>query len=53
MRQVHTGVLFYDTTGRVVKTLPEIEDGMEISLPYGIYMIVTVEHPSPVKIIAR
>ncbi len=50
---VHTGGRVYDTTGRVVKTLPEIEDGMEISLPYGIYMIVTAEHPSPVKIIAR
>jgi hypothetical protein len=33
--------------------LPEISDGLEITLPYGIYFIVTAEHRTPVKLIAR
>ncbi|MDE6187577.1 MAG: hypothetical protein K2G17_05550, partial [Duncaniella sp.] len=43
----------YDTTGRTVMLLPEVSDGMEISLPYGIYFIVTAEHRTPVRLIAR
>ena len=43
----------YDTTGRTVMLLPEISDGLEITLPYGIYFIVTAEHRTPVKLIAR
>lgn len=43
----------YDTTGRLVMLLPEISDGLEITLPYGIYILVTAEHSTPVKLIAR
>lgn len=43
----------FDTTGRLVMLLPEITDGLEITLPYGIYMIVTAEHRTPIKLIAR
>lgn len=43
----------FDTTGRLVMLLPEITDGLEITLPYGIYMVVTAEHRTPVKLIAR
>ncbi len=49
----HTDGRIYDSTGRVVMTLPEITDGMEVSLPYGVYLIVTAQHGTPVKVIAR
>ncbi len=42
-----------DTMGRTVMFLPEIVDGMEINLSYGIYFLVTDEHSTPVKMIAR
>lgn len=51
--EAQTNGRIYDTTGRTVMFLPEITDGLEITLPYGIYMLVTDEHRTPVKLIAR
>lgn len=43
----------FDTMGRTVMELPEINDGLELTLPFGIYLLVTAEHRTPVKLIAR
>ena len=40
-------------TGRLVTLLPEITDGYELTLPYGIYLVRTAQHPAAVRIIAR
>lgn len=52
-----TGVMtcarIIDTMGRTVQYFSEISDGQEISLPYGIYFLVTAEHRTPVRITAR
>lgn len=42
-----------DTMGRIVRYIPEIVDGYELSLPYGIYFLVTAEHSCPVRVISR
>lgn len=49
----HTNGRVIDATGRLMMLIPEITDGMEITLPYGIYIIVTDQHSTPVKLIAR
>lgn len=49
----HTDARIYDTAGQLVMLIPLIESSMEITtLPAGVYILVTNEHPSPVKIIA-
>lgn len=48
-----TGGRIYDSTGRTVSHLPEITDGLEITLPIGVYFIVTDNHHTPIKLIAR
>lgn len=48
-----SGGRIFDTMGRTVMLLPEIIDGMEINLPYGIYFLTTAEHRTPVRMIAR
>lgn len=42
-----------DTMGRTVQYISEISDGYELSLPYGIYFLVTAEHSTPVRVVAR
>lgn len=49
----HTDVCIYDMTGRLVMAIPEITDGHEISLSYGIYLVRTAQHHSAVRITAR
>ena len=49
----HTGARIYDIAGHLWMSLPELTDGMEITLPLGIYFIVTDTHSTPVKIIVR
>lgn len=49
----HTDVCIYDMTGRLVTLLPEITDGYELTLPYGIYLVRTAQHPAAVRIIVR
>lgn len=48
-----TDARIYDTMGRMVNYMSEITDGVELNLPYGIYFLVTAEHRTPVRIIAR
>ncbi|MBD5250598.1 MAG: ribonuclease [Barnesiella sp.] len=50
---VHTDVRIYDITGRLFATLPELTDGMEITLPAGIYFIVTATHATPLRVVVR
>ena len=50
---VHTDVCIYDMTGRLVMSISEITDGHEITLPYGIYLVRSAQHPAAVRIIAR
>ncbi len=48
-----TGARIYDIAGRMVTTIPEIYDGLEVELPTGVYLIVTDSHARPVKTIVR
>ncbi len=48
-----TGGRIFDATGRLFMLLPEITDGLEITLPHGVYLIVTDQHHSPIKLMAR
>ena len=34
-------------------SISEITDGHEITLPYGIYLVRSAQHPAAVRIIAR
>lgn len=43
----------YDTMGREVALLPAVDDGMEVELPAGIYLVVTAQHPAPVKVVVK
>nr|MBD5376812.1 ribonuclease [Bacteroides sp.] len=43
----------FDITGRLHTFLPVIERNMEITLPAGVYFIVTDSHLTPVKILIR
>lgn len=48
-----TDCRIFDPSGRPVMLIPVITDGMEISLPLGVYILTTRQHPTPVKIMAR
>ncbi|MCM1520702.1 MAG: endonuclease [Lachnoclostridium sp.] len=43
----------YDIAGHVIMTIPVITDGMEVTLPQGIYLITTDTHRTPLKIILQ
>ena len=49
----HTGGLVYDTTGRVVRQIPVIENNLELLLPPGVYMIVTDQSRRPLTVIVK
>lgn len=49
----HTDGRIYDLSGHQVMSIGTVTDGMEITLPLGVYFLVTGEHTTPVKIIAR
>lgn len=49
----HTGGCIYDTSGRLVKQLPTIENNMEVALPYGVYLITTDAMQRPIKIVVK
>ncbi len=42
----------YDMAGRLFMTIPVIDTDMELSLPEGIYILTTRQHPAPIKLIA-
>ena len=48
-----TGARIYDLTGRTVMTIDLIEQDMDIEMPLGVYLIVTDQHPTPVKVAVR
>ena len=48
-----TGCCIYDVAGRLVKYFDNIEHDMEVEMPTGVYIIVTDQHKSPVKVIVR
>lgn len=48
-----TGVRVYDAMGRLVHTIATIENNEEIALPYGIFIIVTDQHRTPLRILVR
>ncbi len=43
----------YDMAGRLVMTLPVIDTDMELTLPDGVYLLTTREHPTPLRLLAR
>ena len=45
-----TGCRIYDISGRTVRTIDVIEHNMDIELPQGVYLIVTDQHATPVKV---
>lgn len=50
----HTDLYVYDASGRVVTVIPELRaPGMELTLPAGVYILTSREHPTPVKLLAR
>lgn len=49
----HTGVMIYDVTGSLVKSVPEIRNNTDVELPLGVYLIVTDQCRSPKKVAIR
>lgn len=49
----HSECNIYDTTGRVIKILPIIENNMEVTLPNGIYLITTNQMRRPIKVVVK
>jgi hypothetical protein len=49
----HTGVQIFDTTGRCVKYIDEVNKYTDITLPQGIYLITTEQSHRPIKAIVR
>lgn len=50
----HTDVRIIDMGGHTVMTIPVLEaPGTDITLPSGVYLMMSAEHRTPVKLIAR
>ena len=45
-----TGCRIFDLSGREILTLDKIEQNMEIEMSRGVYIIVTDQHPRPIKV---
>jgi hypothetical protein len=45
----HTGVKIYDMSGRVAKTIDQVNGSTEVFLPTGVYMITSDNNHRPVK----
>lgn len=48
-----TGCRIFDTAGRLVRFVDTVEDNTDIDMPYGVYLVVTDQHPTPVKVAIR
>lgn len=48
-----TGCRIYDMAGRQVRTIDMVEQDMDVDMPRGVYLIVTDQHHSPVKVLTR
>ena len=49
----HTNARVTDTMGRVVVALDVVENGTEVQLPQGIYLVVTDQASRPVKVVVK
>lgn len=49
----HSGVRVFDITGRIFTILPEISRNTEITLPAGVWFVVSDSHSTPVRILIR
>lgn len=49
----HTGCRIYDTAGRLVRTIPVIENNTVITLPMGAFIIVTDQQRTPLRVLVR
>jgi len=48
-----TGCRIFDISGREIMTIDFIEQDMDITMPLGVYFIVTDQHHTPVKVAVR
>ncbi len=49
----HSNVAIYDIAGRLVNVIPIVENDMELSLPYGVYLISSDSQTTPLRVIVR
>ena len=49
----HTNVRIFDTQGRQHRLLDTVSDGTVISLPYGVYLIVSDQQKRPIKVVVK
>ena len=49
----HTNVRIFDTQGRQHRLLDTVSDGTIISLPYGVYLIVSDQQKRPIKVVVK
>ena len=49
----HTGCRIYNISGQLVRSIPTVENGTMITLPYGAYIVTTEQHRIPIKILVR
>ena len=45
-----TGCRVYDISGRTVRIIDTVEQNMDIDMPQGVYLVVTDQHPTPIKV---
>lgn len=48
-----TNCRIYDTTGRLVRQIGTVDNNTDIEMPYGVFLVVTDQHPTPVKVAVR
>lgn len=48
-----TNARVYDMTGRLIMTLGEVYNNLDVELPLGVYMVITDQCARPVKVIVR
>jgi endonuclease I len=49
----HTGVQIFDTTGRCIKHIDQVDNNTDVTMPQGVYIITTDQCSRPVKAIVR
>ncbi len=45
----HSNLRVFDMSGRLVHALESVDNGTVITLPVGVYLLITDQHPAPVK----
>ena len=48
-----TGCRVYDSAGRLVRFIDSVDNNTDIDMPYGVFFVVTDQHPTPVKVAIR